>query len=458
MAARVLCRAIVTWAPFVRRNHGVGWAGGLVSQRSFPSVPSLPFKSIALLSLLGVSTALAQESAALIDALIRKGILTNQEAEDIRADLVRESNTVPAHAFAGNKSTDRLSVGMRMHLQYAHLDTDVPGAAFNPPSTDHFFTRRMYLTLKAGLGANWGAIVTFDFAGSSYDDANIDWHPSNDLTFTFGLRKVAVCYEERASSGNIKAIERSSVTRYFVESNNGRRLGAGSYRIGAFLDGKRDLTQTLTFVYTGAVTSPERNETWSGASLAGDATNNQVALWSTVALAGKLSNGTWTAGLGAGYLPDQGGFGTANLGRGFDLSVYTAFTDITAGRFGLMAEYLMADVARGGATAGNPNARPHGFYIQPSFLLTDSLEAVVRYAWLNSDHRGVNLSDVVRSAPGGGIMNTSTEWFAGANWYFKGNDLKYQLGAVFGRTRDTLAGAPAEAKAAGVRSQLQMQF
>ena len=32
----------------------------------------------------------AQDSGALITALIRKGILTNQEAEDIRADLVRE--------------------------------------------------------------------------------------------------------------------------------------------------------------------------------------------------------------------------------------------------------------------------------------------------------------------------------------------------------------------------------
>ena len=59
----------------------------------------------------------AQDSGALVDALIRKGILTNQEAEDIRADLVRESNTIPAHAFGGGKSTDRLSLGMRMQMQ-----------------------------------------------------------------------------------------------------------------------------------------------------------------------------------------------------------------------------------------------------------------------------------------------------------------------------------------------------
>ena len=165
--------------------------------------------------------ALAQDSGALITALIRKGILTNQEAADIRADLVRESNTVPAHAMGGGKSTDRLSVGMRMQLQYANLGTEVKNAAIQPVATNHFFTRRMYFTLKAGVGGDWGATMTYDFAGGSYDDAIVEWKPTPDLSFNFGLRKVNVAYEERATSGNLKSIERSGITRYFVESNNG---------------------------------------------------------------------------------------------------------------------------------------------------------------------------------------------------------------------------------------------
>src|SRR5262245_36665204 len=91
----------------------------------------------------------AQDSGALVNALIRKGILTNQEAEDIRAELVKESNTVPAHAFGGGKFTDRLNVGMRMQIQYANLGTKVAGNPVNPVYTDHFFTRRMYLTFTA---------------------------------------------------------------------------------------------------------------------------------------------------------------------------------------------------------------------------------------------------------------------------------------------------------------------
>lgn len=398
----------------------------------------------------------AQDSGALINALIRKGILSNQEAEDIRAELVRESLKVPADVSAGGKSTDRLSVGMRLQAQYANLDTDVPGAAIGPVATNHFFLRRMYLTLKAGLGGNWGAQFTYDFAGGGYDDAIVEWKPNRDLTFNFGLRKVNVAYEERATSGHIKSIERSSVTRYFVESNNGRRLGAASYRIGAFLDGKKAINPTTNVVYSAAVTSPERNESFTGASLAGDATNNRLAVWGNVGLAGRLpENGSWIAGVGAGFLPDQGGFGTANLGRGFDLTVYSIYTDITSGRFGFMGELLLADVERG---AGARDARPAGFFLQPSFLVTETLEAVIRYAHLDTDGRGVTLADAVRSAPSGGTMNLLTEWYAGANWYLRGNDLKYQLGVVYGKSKETVTGAPAEAKAFGVRSQMQVQF
>jgi hypothetical protein len=149
----------------------------------------MKLKTIALLGALaaGCASAFAQESGALLDALIRKGILTNQEAEDIRAELARENNVVPARAFAGGKSTDRLSIGMRMQMQYAHLDNNVPG--IDPAPTNHAFLRRMYLTLKAGVGGNWGATMTYDLAGGSYDDAIVEWKPTSDLTFNFGLRK-----------------------------------------------------------------------------------------------------------------------------------------------------------------------------------------------------------------------------------------------------------------------------
>lgn len=417
------------------------------------------FKCLAVAAgiLASAGSLLAQDSGALLDLLVRKGILNAQEAEDVRADLIRDSNTIPAHAFAGNKSTDRLSVGMRIQTQLAALNTDVKNVSVDPVGVDHAFLRRAYLTLKAGLGGNWSAVFTYDFAGSSYDDAIVAWKPTPDLTFDFGLRKVNVSYEERGSSGNIKAIERSAVTRYFVESNNGRRLGAASYRIGAFLDGKKDnIGNNVGLVYSAAITNPERADNFTIASATGDNTSNKPALWGNVGLTGKLSNGTYIAGVGAGFLPDQGGAGNTNLGKGFDLSLYSIYTDITAGPFGLMAEYLTANV-QGGVSA-SVNSHPSGYYIQPSYSFSDSLEAVFRYTYVDSDGRGINLSDGVRSAPGGGNMKKLTEYYGGGNWYLKGNDLKFQLGVLYAKTKDALNGTPAEANTYGLRSQLQINF
>lgn len=402
-------------------------------------------------------TSVAQENRALLEVLIRKGILTTQEADAISAELGRESKADPISVVPGGRSTQRLSLGMRVQMQYAHLDTDIDGAAFGPAATNRAFLRRMYLTLKAELSENWGATVTYDFSTSAYDDAFFNWEASPELTFSFGLRKVNVAYEERASSGDIRALERSSVTRYFVESNNGRRLGAASYRVGAFLDGKTKLSSTFGLVYSAAVTTPERNETFTLASSSGNGATNRPALWGSAGITGRLANkGTWVAGVGTGFLPDQGGAGVANLGSGFDLNLYSVYLDVNAARFGFMAEYLTAQVE--GGVSATRDATPRGFFVQPSLRLTDTIEAVVRYAWLDSDGRGVNLSDVVRSAPGGGTMNKSAEWYAGANWYLRGNDLKYQLGVVYAETTETVSGGPAEANTVGVRSQLQVTF
>ena len=50
---------------------------------------------------------IAQDSGALVEALVRKGILTNQEAEDIRADLVRESAVIPRQTATSGRRPDQ---------------------------------------------------------------------------------------------------------------------------------------------------------------------------------------------------------------------------------------------------------------------------------------------------------------------------------------------------------------
>ena len=117
----------------------------------------------------------AQDSGALVEALVRKGILSDQEAEEIRADLAREVAVPPATATAGSTFTTRMRVSGRLQTQFAGLGTDIDGVAVDPASTSHFFARRVYLTLRADLGPDWNTNRTYDFAGSLFDAAWVQW-------------------------------------------------------------------------------------------------------------------------------------------------------------------------------------------------------------------------------------------------------------------------------------------
>jgi phosphate-selective porin len=403
-------------------------------------------------ALMGAGAAMAQDSGALIEALVRKGILNDQEAEDIRVELSRDAAQPPAIATGGSTYTTRLRVSGRIQGQFAGLSTEVENGA-DPASTNHFFMRRVYLTARADLGADWNANITYDFAGDFFDAAWIQWK-REATTVDLGLRKVNLGYEERTSSGSLKAIERSAPTRYFVEENNGRRLGGGSYRIGVFADSRKG-----NFFYGGAITNPERTVSSNIAGSAGNNSVNQLAYWGNAGFNGTTAHGTWLVGAGVGLLPDQGGKASATpfgVGTGNDLKVYTIYTDITAGKFTFAAEYLGSDVEQG--VSPTQDANPWGFWIQPSLMINPKLELVGRYSYLDSDGRGVNLSDGVRSSPSGGTMDKLTEIYLGANYYILGNDLKFQLGYVYGRSKDTITGGTASAETQGVRSQFQLNF
>ena len=70
---------------------------------------TFPFKTLALaggLALSAVTASYAQDSGALIDLLTRKGILNDQEAEDLRAELSKE--------FAMNSPAGKLDLASRV--------------------------------------------------------------------------------------------------------------------------------------------------------------------------------------------------------------------------------------------------------------------------------------------------------------------------------------------------------
>ena len=399
--------------------------------------------ALALLALtLATPVLRAQDGKAIVAALVRKGILTVAEAEQLVAETA--NFPLPATVVPNAKATTRLALGGRVQLQYDGLSTAIANAPA-PAATSHFFVRRAYLVLKAAVGRGQQVDVVYDLAANSFEDAILNWRPDESLSFDFGLRKVSFAAEERSSSGSLKAIERSAATRYFVEANNGRRLGAGSNRVGIFAEGTRGI-----FFWNAALTNPELATT---AGSIGTAASNTPAVWGGAGVKGKFPDGAYLVGASFGFLPDQGG---RTPGTGRDLRVGSINTEVSAGNFNLIAEYLASRNELG--SAAGRDAASWGFYVQPSFKFDQHWEGVARYSYVNSDGRGITLSDSLRSAPSGGMMDKLTEYYLGFTYYIAGNDLKLQAGYVHGESKDTVTGTAAKATASGVRSQLQVQF
>ena len=408
----------------------------------------------AVAALLCAGTAFAQDSGPLLDLLVKKGVLNDQEAENLRADLARDANTALFSSIAGGKSTQSLSISGRIQVQYAGLGANVTGQAANPVPTAHFFLRRVYLGAKAQYGDGWSSSINYDFAGSTFDAAMVSWRKDDTLTVDIGFRKVPFGLEEYFTSAlDLKAIERSPANRYFVESNNGRRLGAGSYRIGVYAGGKMD----SGLFYNVAVTNPERDESVTGVASAGTNTNNNLSYWGNVGYRGKVEGG-WNYAVSAsvGILPDQGGPAAAGLGKGDNIDVYSLWATVTNGAFDIEAEYLDGNDQHG--VSVTQDAKPKGFWIQPAYKISEKLEAVVRYSEIYAGRRGVTISDGTRSAPSTAAMRSANEWYYGFSYLFRGNETKFQIGYVHAESKDALSGAAASAKSDGVRSQMQVNF
>jgi len=162
-------------------------------------------------------------------------------------------------------------------------------------------------------------------------------------------------------------------------------------------------------------------------------------------------------GASVGVLPDQGG---KTLGVGDDLTVWSTYADLRYGNFSLLGEYFGSNNDHG--ASATLDASSWGYWVMASYRF-GAYEPVLRYGYLDSDGRGVQTGDGIRSAASGGTMDTLWECFLGVNWYIVGNEAKHEVklqgGLVLGGSDDVpITGAEASADVTGFRTQLQVNF
>jgi hypothetical protein len=159
------------------------------------------------IALLSVGALRAQDSGALLDALVKKGVLTDQEAEEVRANLTKEYSETSAGkmSLASHITQMKIYGDARARWQYDRQKRDIAGNINQDQNRsrlrfriygDYAFTDKF----TAGWGleteaANDSGNSTLDDAFEKTGDINmsllwLQWQPQDWLTMVAGKQKV----------------------------------------------------------------------------------------------------------------------------------------------------------------------------------------------------------------------------------------------------------------------------
>ncbi|MBQ6534609.1 MAG: hypothetical protein IJI37_05510 [Opitutales bacterium] len=129
--------------------------------------------------------------------------------------------------------------------------------------------------------------------------------------------------------------------------------------------------------------------------------------------------------------------------------------------------YFFGELVSSGVSAGRKaggsvtQANPYGINALFEYRVDigdyGKIAPVFRYCWLDTGGRGMRMGDIQRHAANvGALYNNAQEFYAGLNWYIRGDDLKLQIGYSY----ITLSGAAENRHSAdvGESSAVRMQF
>lgn len=397
----------------------------------------------------------------ILDLFVKKGMVTPEE----RAKALQESKTKANDAgldevFAKEDAVKRLTFSGRVQVQYEGMGfkaTDNDGDTGEAVSTSDFILRRMYLGAKADVGEGFSGELVWNFAdgsnGGEFDKA-VFTAETGFGKFDVGYQKVQWGQEENTSSGKMAVVERSLVTRYWAESNNGRRVGFGARHTGIHYSNKAILGEggQGTLNYGLSVVRAEQNANFSGNT--GGA--NDLGYYGFASIDWKPLG--LTAGINIAENKHSGAAGAALDAKGHNPYLKWVSGDLT-----LLAEYIDTDV---GAT------RPSGYNLTGVLKVSEKAELVARFASLDTDGRNIQAGDGLRNintsgfatGAGAGQVDTLTydkaeSIYLGVNYYFNKDNAKIQAGYEFAdleTTRGLNKGAQGDADV--FRVQVQVLF
>jgi len=355
-------------------------------------------KLTAMFALIGIVPTYAASNDALLDLLVRKGVLTQDEATEVAAELKEENKGVTFSA----KGNDTVKVRFkgRMHYQYDNLGMDANGEDL--PSANHFYFRRLRMGAEATHESGIFAEMVLEMAEDDFGiDTAIAGYEFNDFfTGIIGYQKVPFGFEEMISSNSIKTVERSVANRFIVDDIDFAARHSGLHAEGNLGAG---------FSYAAAVVNGVQGE---GSRLLGSAeSSNDLAFFGSLRWEG--------SGLTLGV--DGGHKSNAPVVRD-DVTAFTGYAHYNIEGFDILGEYFHADMGE--------QEDFNGYALRLAYKI-GKFEPVVRYSYAKTDRFVLDTDELVRRAPEGdlpgpadnlsnvrGTDNEIESYYAGLNYYW----------------------------------------
>ncbi len=408
-------------------------------------------------ALCGASAAHAQDKATL-DLLVKKGLITQVEADEIVAASAKPKEPVPVRAVDSYVSAITLNGFVQGRYTSIHQNEKKSGAS-DPSATNGFGIRRATLLFNAHLKEGWSLSLAPEFDGPTAANGTQTFylhragvqHTSSAGSAFAGLKHVTFGYEEYNLPTAYDVVERSAASMLMASNNFAGR------HIGLFWDGK---IKDTGFTYGAAFTNASVN------SYAPTRANNEPALWANAAYKFDcpVTGAKATVGINTGYMAELTNYNTTannenlytKLGGGSILGLNPYFT--LAGEKATFRSEIIGWVANG--DHGAQDYAPLGYNLALAYKVTESIEPVVRFSQLNTNGIGVTNAGAVFNAdttnPAGTFYNDVWSIYGGVNYYILENHLKLQFGYDFSQLTDSAVGSQIDAHA--LRAQLQVMF
>lgn len=401
-------------------------------------------KLLATISLAAFVISLHAQDRALLETLVKKGMLTQQEATQI----AKESVAVKPNS----KTTKSIKVFGGVQGWFKWADNHITEGTGSLEEISGFELRYVKVGMEADVAHGWKAALVMDF-GSEGDKRNyldkVVISKKIDIDYVngelqIGLKKTNMGVEQVMDDFGLLAIDRSAATNFFTHagaSKTGDLKCFGSRTIGVFWDGEIPQVEGL---YYGAAITSEITEGSTGIINNINANSGlsyyvSIGYKNVIALGGESTD--YDFGINAGYASK--GF-ERTIGSETDKSEVwgvNPYLKLRRGGLSVVAEMFYQSVEKG--KSANESASPLGGNFILAYKIDvdetiGAIEPVLRLSYVTADTMGVAVTADNKTY----CFNEAKTVYIGFNWYTTDaikTSFGYEYGSYEGGTNPATA-------------------